>query len=793
MSEQATASAKKPGSDGDLQQELAEDIKSWTKWTYERVQETKGMLDDDDEGGGEKTAELRRLAGRLKNELRNLDNMELRLVVAAPMSAGKSTLINAVIGEELLPNRNSAMTVFPTEIRLSSDSERPELRLSGELIELFSHSVRQIVSAAQEYPDEQLQFPKNPYLEELLEELQQEHFQLSRVTKTPSNIRQTLEALSDINRLAARLCPQAEPIMRYSSELTPVIEVPPRFPKHLEEDSFGSLVIVDTPGPNEAGGSNLFNVLDRELDYGSMVLLVLDYTQINSEAEAKIREQISGVLEYSPDENFFVVANKIDQRRNGMSFEDIGRFVEADLGIEGIAESERLFETSAIQALKASQCSQSVNGEDEIDWDNEILLEFLKELTNLWKRELDELKALPEGKARERLTRNSNSLWQSSGFEEFVDGVVGYLFHRVGKEILRTSCDVSSAALNQVREIVELRVGGLHADEETLKQNLDELRTEKKKLAKTRTKLDEHATRRLREIRCELTKKKTQWKNPAREIVREKFRQIQDREEGSWINQLVDRLNSATFGREEIEFRNQIEARTAAKEIRNHVNGAILSSTNTQAERMKHELYQFHEQIEKDCNEAIRPILKKAQDKLEENFDVELVSPDFELTELSSEAVSYSPEQSKKDYTEEKTVTRRKKVFYNLFGLLPYGEEEVTEKEEKIRTVYKVSLKTVEQKALDAVDNQLDGLQEKLTSHLEEELGEAIDGFMTQAEEVFSRYENILESSLKDQKRTVEKQQMLKSNLVKMVEKARERRKKLKKHGELLFHGETQS
>ena len=61
--------------------------------------------------------------------------------IVAPMKAGKSTLINAIIGYPLLPARANPMTTLPTKIKLVDglDVDQPELALADSTIALFNH------------------------------------------------------------------------------------------------------------------------------------------------------------------------------------------------------------------------------------------------------------------------------------------------------------------------------------------------------------------------------------------------------------------------------------------------------------------------------------------------------------------------------------------------------------------------------------------------------------------------------------------------------------------------------
>lgn len=53
----------------------------------------------------------------LNNELRKITRLEMVLAIVGTMKAGKSTTINAIVGTEVLPNRNRPMTALPTLIR----------------------------------------------------------------------------------------------------------------------------------------------------------------------------------------------------------------------------------------------------------------------------------------------------------------------------------------------------------------------------------------------------------------------------------------------------------------------------------------------------------------------------------------------------------------------------------------------------------------------------------------------------------------------------------------------------
>ncbi len=66
----------------------------------------------------------------LNNELRKITRLEMVLAIVGTMKAGKSTTINAIVGTEVLPNRNRPMTALPTLIRHTPGQKEPVLHFS---------------------------------------------------------------------------------------------------------------------------------------------------------------------------------------------------------------------------------------------------------------------------------------------------------------------------------------------------------------------------------------------------------------------------------------------------------------------------------------------------------------------------------------------------------------------------------------------------------------------------------------------------------------------------------------
>ncbi len=67
------------------------------------VMENAGQIFDSDDS----KSEYIRFHQQVLESIRKVEQLELRLAIVAPMKAGKSTIINAIVGQKLLPSQNT--------------------------------------------------------------------------------------------------------------------------------------------------------------------------------------------------------------------------------------------------------------------------------------------------------------------------------------------------------------------------------------------------------------------------------------------------------------------------------------------------------------------------------------------------------------------------------------------------------------------------------------------------------------------------------------------------------------
>lgn len=257
----------------------------------------------------------------LEGEAYKLKNFDVVISVVGTMKAGKSTTINAIVGKEVLPNRNRPMTTLPTLICHEKGRKTPVLKLDATKINQLIYDLN---LALQKEPGI-LNFPD---IQTLSQDSSSDVItNIQACTKFKSEIEgseaifEELEYLNDLARVlgivesTGQIKPETSKNFYDAYKevnALPTIFIEFESLKDLSGDSEGRLMLLDTPGPNEANQPELKNILEQQLKRSSAVILVLDYTQLKSEAEHNVREQIEKIPTIQKD-RLYVVVNKFDQ------------------------------------------------------------------------------------------------------------------------------------------------------------------------------------------------------------------------------------------------------------------------------------------------------------------------------------------------------------------------------------------------------------------------------------------------------------------------------------------------
>ena len=115
---------------------LALDIPSLQKETIALLESSKSFLS--------KMTGTQNCVQQIEKQQELVETLELRMSVIAPMKAGKSTIINAIVGQELVPSHSFAMTTLPTELVINNQLTTPELHIPEPITQILTDLIQKI-------------------------------------------------------------------------------------------------------------------------------------------------------------------------------------------------------------------------------------------------------------------------------------------------------------------------------------------------------------------------------------------------------------------------------------------------------------------------------------------------------------------------------------------------------------------------------------------------------------------------------------------------------------------------
>ncbi|WP_275629606.1 dynamin family protein [Pseudomonas sp. 273] len=434
----------------------------------ERMQAEPGVVVDEQDGGHQTFSSESIVTDieMLRDERAKLENLDMVLAVVGTMKAGKSTTINAIVGSEILPNRNRPMTALPTLIRHTPEQIEPVLRLEnnapindllGQLYEVYCGPVGQQALEGLERTDDMLQ---------LLSMIQrQERF--AKRYEGPEAIFGFLKSLNDLVRLAAALDVEF-PFSSYEKvQELPVIEV--RF-AHLSETAKvgGRLTLLDTPGPNESGQLHLSEMLKLQLGKASAVLAVMDFTQLKSEADEQVRQKLEDISEIC-EGRMYALVNKIDQaNRNSDSPEQIQAIVTDTLKKRKRLKCEHVFPVSSSLAYLANRARHELVNGRRLSVSDAWVGDFGKLAFGMmsWEESIEDA-----GKVLEAADR----MWGNSRFSAPLDKVIRMAHGHAAKFAIGSAASKLVYISSRISRFLEVRDTALAKNSKELEEQITSL------------------------------------------------------------------------------------------------------------------------------------------------------------------------------------------------------------------------------------------------------------------------------------------------------------------------------
>lgn len=399
----------------------------------------------------------------LQGEKTKLANLDMVLAVIGTMKAGKSTTINAIIGSEVLPNRNRPMTALPTLIRhtpkqieplLKFDNNGPINQLLAQLSPLLNKpEVANTLAALADNPD----------MHELLQRIQERKLFSTRY-EGADNIFWFLKSLNDL----VRLCQELEvdfPFEHYDEvHEMPVIEVEFAHLRHMPETR-GRLTLLDTPGPNEAGQTHLRVMMKEQLAKASAILAVMNYGQLKSDADDEVREQLKSIASTAQG-RLYALVNKYDEKdRNGDGEEAIKRLVAGTL-MKGVIDEAHVFPVSARRAYLANRALHELDLHGKLPpYSKEAWVEDFGEeaIGRRWESKIDDIEEVRDA---------AIELWQESLFNIPMERVIQTAHSQAAAYAIDAAASKLVDITQKLNNFLSLRESALSRNAEDLQRQI---------------------------------------------------------------------------------------------------------------------------------------------------------------------------------------------------------------------------------------------------------------------------------------------------------------------------------
>jgi predicted GTPase len=431
---------------------------------------------------------------QINEALPNIQNFELRVVIVAPTSAGKSTLVNAMIGRELLPSRTLDMTAYPTEIVFKAELTEPVLTISEATLSLFNTAMETLRIKIVEYlgwDDTLDKIADYPLLKNLAEKVKERELIFPPQITGYEKIKEALTEINDFVRLCSKLDSSINGIWSEIKDL-PRIETP-----FIQDEKInitkrlGNLVIIDTPGPNSREnntGETQENIrkqlIRKQLNQSSVVLVVLDYTVFNTEVDNQIRTEIKEIVEVIGEDNLYILVNKIDQRKPGdtITSEQLRESIIASFNLNSSDNrNNKVFEVSGRRAFCATNFLQEIKPySPEAISELKKISEELKTAKPLaaevfgmdWEEELDTTTV-------DELKEKAEKLWKKSNFSAFLENTINVLLVKSAPLSLKSSLKWTGKRLKALKDDLISWKSGLDKDFNQIQGEIEFVESEK--------------------------------------------------------------------------------------------------------------------------------------------------------------------------------------------------------------------------------------------------------------------------------------------------------------------------
>ena len=756
--------------------------------------------------------EVKTWIGHLENERQKLEKLEMVLAVIGTMKAGKSTTINAIVGMEILPNRETAMTTLPTLIRNKRGQTQPILTINKvqpllELSEKIAEKLRCLDSTAINQIDLQGLEDGKALIKQLIE---QGSYQFATEYSGQKAIFEFLKNLNDVMRLAKDAIIDIEPPYHEyeNSNDLPVIEVEFFHLKDNQDMAHGSLAILDTPGPNEFSKSDaLQRVFKAQLEKASAILLVTDFTQMNTNADREVRDEIDSIESYLSKDRLAVIVNKYDQAtENSMSKETLKHFV-ADKLMQGKVEITQVFPVSSRLAYLANKAKGHLAQNDKLPSHEQepwVAAFGEKAFGGRWERmigNIDEVKFSIE------------DIWKASLFEEPTEKVIKEAHANAAKISLKSAISQLDRSNAEFSNTLNIRSATLTTDIIRINEWMLGLQNDINGCAQVKKDVSLMTTGFLSQLEKDMEDVMANVHNNIHDVIKDFFKEgklMEKKRQNQLLSKSLEVLDhndlrnttrslislfyplGKIIKEQDENFRKKQEDRSrklfdpnspritysdasAANELIREVNTTISDIFNNADDQLKSVTNQLiqstTEAISLKINDVVADTLEKAKAELNDNgvnVNFKLANIDLTIANVDTSALFNVGYQKS---TETKYSMRDKdslgsgvsRFFGGLFGKRDWGREEYSYQ----NTEHIVDLEKIKNQVLQQLEEQKKVVTNQTGHYLDNIFQPKIDSHLEGLVDYLERYRGVLGDGLKSH----ELDQLAKAELKKQLEK----------------------
>lgn len=711
---------------------------------------------------------------------------EMVLAVVGTMKAGKSTTINAIVGQEILPNRNRPMTSVPTLIRHVPGKTEPVLHLE------HIQPVRNLLITLQE----KLATPAGQQVAQTLQQTGDTRELLDILTDDgwlkneyhgEEEIFTGLASLNDLVRLAAAMGTEF-PFDEYAEvQKLPVIDV--EFSHLVGMDACqGTLTLLDTPGPNEAGQPQMEVMMRDQLQKASAVLAVMDYTQMNSKADEDVRKELNAIADVSTG-RLFVLVNKFDEKdRNGDGADAVRQKVPAMLNSD-VLPASRVYPGSSRQAYLANRALHELRKNGTLPVDEAWVDDFVREAFGRMKKDY-------VCKDSELATEGATDLWECSLIDQLITEVILSSHSRAAALAVDSAAAKLMQNAENISEYLSLRHQGLMQSIQSLQAHITSLLEDIREIADCQEQVTADVRMAMEEIDARTRELLTGVCTSLEEELNDYFRSGKRKEQ-----QMLEEENSAQprernafaffhdifgTGNQHDRMRNfdpdspeiKFSDRREALELMTQIESTVTSLHREAEAQFRPELEKIVSGIETGFRGtalyATENIAGRINTRLEdEGFTVKISFP--AVSQLQTRlAVKTNLSALMEERTE--TVTRRRRQsglwgkICGAFGTSDWGWE--TYKEDVSRSV--ININTVRKEVMSLTRAYFGELQASIEQDINQPVRQEIDAFFCAFREKVEQLRNTLIQSSEDHKRDQQAQERLTRRLQALNERVPE-------------------